>query len=94
MIIAIWVRIGWSVFWLKIGMTKALKKKTKPCRYSHSLMHIFKEIFIYYQKEENDRRVKDGLKPLPEEDVSKLFKDLPPVGRLESLLSSNRVRSN
>ena len=35
--------------------------------------------------------MKDGLKALPEEDVSKIFKDLPPVGRLESLLSSNRV---
>ena len=85
----------WLVrFLAKNKNDQGFEKKTKLCRYSQSLMHIFKEIFIYHQKEENDRRVKDGLKPLPEEDVSKLFKDLPPVGRLESLLSSNRVCSN
>ena len=49
--------------------------------------------YRFLQKEKNDARVKDGLKPLPEEDVSKIFKDFAPVGRLESLLSSNRVSS-
>lgn len=50
--------------------------------------------YIQDRKEENDRRVKDGLKPLPEEDVTKLFKDPPAVGRLEALLSSNRIASH
>ncbi|KAL5248969.1 hypothetical protein ACHWQZ_G017991 [Mnemiopsis leidyi] len=50
--------------------------------------------YIQDQKEKNDARVKDGLKPLPEEDVSKIFKDFAPVGRLESLLSSNRIASH
>lgn len=50
--------------------------------------------YVAERKEENERRIKDGLKPLPEEDVTKLFKDPPTVGRLESLLSANRISSH
>lgn len=50
--------------------------------------------YIQDRKEENDRMIREGLKPLPEEDVNELFKDPTPVGRLESLLSANRITSH
>ena len=46
---------------------------------------------IYLQKNENALREKEGLSALPEEDVTKMFKAPPAVGRLEPLLSCNRV---
>lgn len=44
------------------------------------------ENYIAKRKEENQARVGQGLAPLPEEDVSRLFKIPPEPSRLESLL--------
>ncbi|PPQ64402.1 hypothetical protein CVT26_002109 [Gymnopilus dilepis] len=44
------------------------------------------ENYIAKRKEENQARVAQGLAPLPEEDVSRLFKIPPEPSRLESLL--------
>jgi len=49
---------------------------------------------VQKRKNENAIREKEGLKALPEEDLTKLFKPPPPVGRLEPLLSCNRVASH
>ena len=44
------------------------------------------ENYVAKRKEENQARVAQGLAPLPEEDVSRLFKIPPEPSRLESLL--------
>lgn len=44
------------------------------------------ESYIAKRKEENQARVAQGLVPLPEEDVSRLFKIPAEPSRLESLL--------
>ncbi|KAI9445202.1 hypothetical protein H4582DRAFT_2182400 [Lactarius indigo] len=49
------------------------------------------EAYIAKQKEENANRVAQGLAPLPEEDVSRLFKIPPEPSRLESMLLLGQV---
>ncbi|KZT57062.1 translation initiation factor 3 subunit 3 [Calocera cornea HHB12733] len=44
------------------------------------------EAYTAKRKEENAQRVREGLPPLPEEDVSRLFKIPPEPSRLESML--------
>lgn len=43
------------------------------------------------RKEENGRRVAQGLPPLPEEDISRLFKIPPEPNRLESMLLLGQI---
>lgn len=54
------------------------------------------QILHYMQKRKNENalREKEGLSALPEEDVTKMFKAPPAVGRLEPLLSCNRIASH
>ncbi|GJE87592.1 eukaryotic translation initiation factor 3 subunit H [Phanerochaete sordida] len=47
--------------------------------------------YIAKRKEENAARVAQGLAPLPEEDVSRLFKIPPEPSRLESMLLLGRI---
>ncbi|KAG8810666.1 hypothetical protein FRC17_002840 [Serendipita sp. 399] len=49
------------------------------------------DAFISSRKEENARRVAQGLPPLPEDDVSRLFKIPPEPSRLESMLLLGQV---
>jgi translation initiation factor 3 subunit H len=49
------------------------------------------ENYIAKRKEENQARVAQGLVPLPEEDVSRLFKIPPEPSRLESLLLLGQI---
>ncbi|KAI0313727.1 hypothetical protein OF83DRAFT_505287 [Amylostereum chailletii] len=49
------------------------------------------EAFVAKRKEENASRVAQGLVPLPEEDVSRLFKIPPEPSRLESMLLLGQV---
>ncbi|EJT97812.1 hypothetical protein DACRYDRAFT_24778 [Dacryopinax primogenitus] len=44
------------------------------------------ETYIAKRKEENAQRLREGLTPLPEEDVSRMFKIPPEPSRLESML--------
>ena len=43
------------------------------------------------RKQENEARIQRGEAPLPEEDLSKIFKPLQPPGRLEALLTSAQM---
>jgi translation initiation factor 3 subunit H len=49
------------------------------------------DAYITGRKEENVRRVAQGLPPLPEEDVSRLFKIPPEPNRLESMLLLGQI---
>lgn len=49
------------------------------------------ETYINKRKEENAARVAQGLAPLPEEDVQRLFKIPPEPSRLESMLLLGQV---
>lgn len=49
------------------------------------------ETYISKRKEENAARVAQGLAPLPEEDVQRLFKIPPEPSRLESMLLLGQV---
>ncbi|KAF9242866.1 translation initiation factor 3 subunit 3 [Melanogaster broomeanus] len=49
------------------------------------------EAYIAKRKEENAQRVAQGLNPLPEEDVSRLFKIPPEPSRLDSMLLLGQV---
>lgn len=51
------------------------------------------EAYVAKQKEENANRLAQGLAPLPEEDVSRLFKIPPEPSRLESMLLLGQVDS-
>ncbi|KAH9950475.1 hypothetical protein B0H21DRAFT_723490 [Amylocystis lapponica] len=49
------------------------------------------ETYVGKRKEENAARVAQGLAPLPEEDVSRLFKIPPEPSRMESLLLLGKI---
>jgi translation initiation factor 3 subunit H len=49
------------------------------------------DAYVTGRKEENVRRVAQGLPPLPEEDVSRLFKIPPEPNRLESMLLLGQI---
>ena len=49
------------------------------------------DTYIAKRKEENASRIAAGLAPLPEEDVSRLFKIPPEPSRLESMLLLGRI---
>jgi translation initiation factor 3 subunit H len=49
------------------------------------------ETYVAKRKEENARRVAQGLNALPEEDVSRLFRIPPEPSRLESMLLLGQV---
>ncbi|KAI0788570.1 hypothetical protein C8Q75DRAFT_768940 [Abortiporus biennis] len=49
------------------------------------------DAYVAKRKEENATRVTQGLAPLPEEDVSRLFKIPPEPSRLESMLLLGRI---
>lgn len=49
------------------------------------------EAYTTSRKEENTRRVAQGLPPLPEEDVTRLFKIPPEPNRLESMLLLSQI---
>lgn len=49
------------------------------------------ENYVLKRKEENQTRVAQGLAPLPEDDVSRLFKIPPEPSRLESLLLLGQI---
>lgn len=51
------------------------------------------DAYLATRKEENIRRVAQGLPPLPEEDVSRLFKIPPEPSRLESMLLLGQIDS-
>lgn len=49
------------------------------------------DAYVTTRKEENARRIAQGLSPLPEEDVSRLFKIPPEPSRLESMLLLGQI---
>ena len=49
------------------------------------------DAYVTSRKEDNARRVAQGLPPLPEEDISRLFKIPPDPSRLESMLLLGQI---
>ncbi|GAB6029931.1 hypothetical protein CHUAL_005627 [Chamberlinius hualienensis] len=52
-----------------------------------------KQQFLQKRAQENAARLSRGEPPLPEDEVNKLFKPIPPPGRLDSLLLSGQISS-
>lgn len=70
--------------------------KTEEGNLAYNLRQIAREkakadTYVQRRKEENATRVAQGLAPLPEEDVSRLFKIPPEPSRLESMLLLGRI---
>lgn len=49
------------------------------------------DAYVAGRKEENTRRIAQGLPPLPEEDISRIFKIPPEPSRLESMLLLGQI---
>lgn len=52
-----------------------------------------KQQYLQKREAENSARRARGEQPLPDEDINKIFKPLPPMSRLETLLISNQIKS-
>jgi translation initiation factor 3 subunit H len=70
--------------------------KTEEGNLAYNLRQIAREkskadAYVQKRKDENATRVAQGLAPLPEEDVSRLFKIPPEPSRLESMLLLGRI---
>lgn len=52
---------------------------------------IAKTQYLQKRQQENQQRVQRGEKPLPDEDINKIFKPLPPPSRLDSLLTTGQI---
>lgn len=70
--------------------------KTEEGNLAYNLRQIAREkakaeTYVAKRKEENAARVAQGLAPLPEENVSRLFKIPPEPSRLESMLLLGRI---
>lgn len=44
-----------------------------------------------FQAAENDQRVKRGEQPLPDEDISKVFRPIAPPSRLDNVLVNSQI---
>ncbi|KAG6819449.1 hypothetical protein H0H93_011798 [Arthromyces matolae] len=88
------------------GLTKNLEQiveaidsyRTEEGNLAYMSRHIAREklkaeTYVAKRKEENGVRVSQGLAPLPEEDVSRLFKIPPEPSRLDSLLLLGQIDS-
>ena len=56
-----------------------------------SIILIIKK--THFKETENTARIARGELPLPEEDLTKLFKPLTPLSRVETLLISNQIKN-
>ncbi|KAI0348484.1 hypothetical protein BDW22DRAFT_1350704 [Trametopsis cervina] len=70
--------------------------KTEEGNLAYNLRQIARErakadSYVQKKKDENATRVAQGLAPLPEEDISRLFKIPPEPSRLESMLLLGRI---
>ena len=70
--------------------------KTEEGNLAYNLRQIAREkaradAYVAKRKEENAVRVSQGLAPLPEDDVSRLFKIPPEPNRLESMLLLGKI---
>ena len=52
-----------------------------------------KQQYLQKREAENSARRARGEQPLPDEDINKVFKPLPSMSRLETLLISNQIKS-
>jgi translation initiation factor 3 subunit H len=52
-----------------------------------------KQQYLQKKEAENSARRSRGEAPLPEEDINKIFKPIPAVSRLETLLISNQIKN-
>jgi translation initiation factor 3 subunit H len=78
------------------GVTRNLEQIVEDGNVSYLIRQIARERtkadnYIAKRKEENQARIAQGLAPLPEEDVSRLFKIPGEPSRLESLLLLGQI---
>ena len=52
---------------------------------------VLKHSILFSQQQENDARKARGEPPLPEEDLSKVFRSVLPPNRLEHLLTTGQI---
>lgn len=52
-----------------------------------------KQQYLQKREAENSARRARGEPPLPDEDINKIYKPLPPISRLETLLISNQIKN-
>ena len=50
--------------------------------------------FLQKRQQDNTARVARGEDPVPDEDINKLFKPLPPINRLNALVLSGQINSS
>jgi translation initiation factor 3 subunit H len=70
--------------------------KAEESNVSYAMRQIAREkakadAYVTKRKEENAMRVAQGLSPLPEEDVSRLFRVPPEPSRLEGMLNMGQI---
>ena len=73
---------------LSAESTKYLNYHKQLQKQNHS-----KQQYLQKREAENSARRARGEPPLPEEDINKIFKPLPPMSRLETLLISNQIKN-
>lgn len=68
---------------------------TKYLNYHKQLQkqNHLKQQHLQKREAENSARRARGEPPLPDEDINKIFKPIPPISRLESLLISNQIKN-
>jgi translation initiation factor 3 subunit H len=52
-----------------------------------------KQQYLQKREAENSARRSRGEPPLPEEDINKIYKPIPPVSRLEAMLISSQIKN-
>ncbi len=52
-----------------------------------------KQLYLQKREAENSARRARGEAPLPEEDINKIYKPIPPLSRLETLLISSQCKN-
>ena len=55
--------------------------------------HLQKQQFVLKRQQENQAREARGEKPLPEDDINKMFKPIPSPARLDSLLLAEQINN-
>jgi len=69
-------------------MTKFLNHHKQLQKQNH-----LKQTYLQKREAENSARKARGEPPLPEEDINKIIKPLPPISRMETLLISNQIKN-
>ena len=73
---------------LSLESTKFLNYHKQLQKQNHA-----KQLYLQKREAENSARRARGEAPLPEEDINKIYKPIPPISRLETLLISSQCKN-